>query len=75
MNLIMITNMCNTVLCMIMEDGKNKYVITCFRILNKILFKSNQTSRHFTKYVSFAFIYCTQSEHICELLSDALSSV
>ena len=31
----------NTVLCMIIGDRTNKYVITCFPILNKILIKSN----------------------------------
>ena len=31
----------NIILCMIMGDGTNTYVITYFRILNKILFKSH----------------------------------
>ena len=34
----------NTILCMIIGNGTNKYVITCFRILNNTLFKSKSNN-------------------------------
>ena len=45
----------NIILCMIMGDGTNTYVITYFRILNKILFKSHTQIYMYVKLYIFPF--------------------